>query len=58
MHSPSSLLRNGTVNLGSESRLSPFTLSLPTCRISSSVQQLVELAYHTLLEATASTDLW
>ncbi|NWV79731.1 ZW10 protein, partial [Dasyornis broadbenti] len=53
----SSLLHNGTVNLGSESRLSPFTLNLPTCRISSSVQQLVELAYHTLLEATASTDL-
>ncbi|NWZ68053.1 ZW10 protein, partial [Acrocephalus arundinaceus] len=57
LHSPSSLLHNGTVNLGSESRLSPFTLCLPTCRISSSVQQLVELAYHTLLEATASTDL-
>ncbi|NWV33235.1 ZW10 protein, partial [Grantiella picta] len=55
-HKPS-LLHNGTVNLGSESRLSQFTLCLPTCRISSSVQQLVELAYHTLLEATASTDL-
>uniref|UniRef100_A0A803VUK7 Zw10 kinetochore protein n=1 Tax=Ficedula albicollis TaxID=59894 RepID=A0A803VUK7_FICAL len=50
-------LPSGVVNLGSESRLSPLTLSLPTCRISSSVQQLVELAYHTLLEATASTDL-
>ncbi|NWZ85622.1 ZW10 protein, partial [Poecile atricapillus] len=57
MQRPSSLLQSGTVNLGSESRLSPFTLCLPTCRISSSVQQLVELAYHTLLEATASTDL-
>ncbi|XP_066191075.1 centromere/kinetochore protein zw10 homolog isoform X2 [Sylvia atricapilla] len=54
---PSNSVHNGTVNLGSESRLSPFTLCLPTCRISSSVQQLVELAYHTLLEATASTDL-
>ncbi|NXD42638.1 ZW10 protein, partial [Copsychus sechellarum] len=48
---------SGVVNLGSERRLSPLTLSLPTCRISSSVQQLLELAYHTLLEATASTDL-
>ncbi|NXK63888.1 ZW10 protein, partial [Sylvietta virens] len=57
MHRASHLLHNGTVNLGSESRLSPFTLCLPTCRISSSVQQLLELAYHTLLEATASTDL-
>ncbi|NWX32327.1 ZW10 protein, partial [Notiomystis cincta] len=57
MHRPSSLLHSGTVNLGSESRLSQFTLCLPTCHISSSVQQLVELAYHTLLEATASTDL-
>ncbi|NXR16451.1 ZW10 protein, partial [Cinclus mexicanus] len=55
-HRPSNL-HSGMVNLGSESRLSPLTLSLPTCRISSSVQQLVELAYHTLLEATASTDL-
>ncbi|NXT68747.1 ZW10 protein, partial [Chaetops frenatus] len=57
MHRPSSLVHDVTVSLGSESRLSPFTLCLPTCRISSSVQQLVELAYHTLLEATASTDL-
>ncbi|NWR45342.1 ZW10 protein, partial [Regulus satrapa] len=57
MHRAPSLLPNGTVNLGSEGRLSPFTLCLPTCRVSSSVQQLVELAYHTLLEATASTDL-
>ncbi|NXO64454.1 ZW10 protein, partial [Phainopepla nitens] len=54
---PCSLVHSGTVNLGSESRLSPFTLCLPPCRISSSVQQLLELAYHTLLEATASTDL-
>ncbi|NXU11492.1 ZW10 protein, partial [Pardalotus punctatus] len=56
-HRLPSLLHNGTVNLGTESRLSRLTLSLPTCRISCSVQQLVELAYHTLLEATASTDL-
>ncbi|NWW72055.1 ZW10 protein, partial [Climacteris rufus] len=50
------LLQHGTGTLGTESRLSQFTFSLPTCRISSSVQQLMELAYHTLLEATASTD--
>ncbi|KAM7030233.1 centromere/kinetochore protein zw10 homolog [Acridotheres tristis] len=56
MHRASNL-HSGVVNLGSERRLSPLTLSLPTCHISSSVQQLVELAYHTLLEATASTDL-
>ncbi|KAF4794228.1 Centromere/kinetochore protein zw10 like protein [Turdus rufiventris] len=56
MHRTSNLHR-GLVNVGSESKLSPLTLSLPTCRISSSVQQLVQLAYHTLLEATASTDL-
>lgn len=54
-----SLVPSGTVgSVGSESRLSPLTLCLPCCRISCSVQQLVELAYHTLLEATASTDLW
>lgn len=57
MHRTTNLHR-GLVNVGSESKLSPLTLSLPTCRISSSVQQLVQLAYHTLLEATASTDLW
>ncbi|NXS28230.1 ZW10 protein, partial [Pomatostomus ruficeps] len=57
MHRPPSLLHNGTVNLGSEGSLSRLTLCLPSCRISCSVQQLVELAYHTLLEATASTDL-
>ncbi|OWK55717.1 Centromere/kinetochore protein zw10 [Lonchura striata] len=51
------LLPSGTGSVGSESRLSPFTLCLPSCRISCSVQQLVQLAYHTLLEATASTDL-
>ncbi|NXY24758.1 ZW10 protein, partial [Atrichornis clamosus] len=55
-HRPSILLHNGTVNLGTESRLSQHTFSLPTCRISSSVEQLMDLAYHTLLEATASTD--
>lgn len=43
------------MNLGSESSLSQSTLSLPMCRISSSVQQLVELAYNTMEEAKTST---
>ncbi|XP_068023838.1 centromere/kinetochore protein zw10 homolog isoform X2 [Melanerpes formicivorus] len=42
--------------LGAEPRLSRHTFALPPCRVSASVQQLMELAYHTLLEATASTD--
>uniref|UniRef100_A0A8C8B7V5 Zw10 kinetochore protein n=1 Tax=Otus sunia TaxID=257818 RepID=A0A8C8B7V5_9STRI len=44
------------VNLENETKLSQYTFSLPTCRISSSVEKLMELAYQTLLEATASTD--
>ncbi|NXD99804.1 ZW10 protein, partial [Chaetorhynchus papuensis] len=54
-HGPPSLLDSGTVNLGSERSLSRSTLSLPTCRISCSVQQLVELAYDTMEEAKTST---
>uniref|UniRef100_A0A8C5TI38 Centromere/kinetochore protein zw10 homolog n=1 Tax=Malurus cyaneus samueli TaxID=2593467 RepID=A0A8C5TI38_9PASS len=57
IHSPCSLLPSETVNLGGERRLHQFTLCLPPCRISSSVQQLVELAYHTLREASSSSDL-
>ncbi|XP_010132913.1 PREDICTED: centromere/kinetochore protein zw10 homolog, partial [Buceros rhinoceros silvestris] len=49
-------LRNDTVSLENGTKLSQYTFSLPTCRISSSVEQLMELAYQTLLEATASTD--
>ncbi|XP_051668510.1 centromere/kinetochore protein zw10 homolog [Manacus candei] len=56
MQKPSNLLHNGTVNLEGETRLSQYTFSLPTCRISSSVEQLMELVYQTLLEATVSTD--
>ncbi|KFV13869.1 Centromere/kinetochore protein zw10, partial [Tauraco erythrolophus] len=52
----SQLLRNDMVNLENETKLSQYTFSLPTCRISSSVEKLMELAYQTLLEATASTD--
>ncbi|KFP34128.1 Centromere/kinetochore protein zw10, partial [Colius striatus] len=49
-------LPNDGVKLGTEAQLSQHTFSLPTCRISSSVEKLMELAYQTLLEATASTD--
>ncbi|NWX14342.1 ZW10 protein, partial [Aegotheles bennettii] len=52
----SPLLRNNTVSLENETKLSQHTFSLPTCRISSSVDKLMELACRTLLEATASTD--
>ncbi|NXT00652.1 ZW10 protein, partial [Jacana jacana] len=53
---PSELPQNDTVTLGNETKLSQYTFSLPTCRISSSVEKLMELTYQTLLEATASTD--
>ncbi|XP_071432437.1 centromere/kinetochore protein zw10 homolog [Pithys albifrons albifrons] len=53
---PSNLVHNGTVNLENETKLSQHTFSLPTCRISSSVEQLMELVYQTLLEASVSTD--
>ncbi|XP_027737119.1 centromere/kinetochore protein zw10 homolog [Empidonax traillii] len=56
MQKSPSLLHNGTVNLEGETRLSQYTFCLPTCRISSSVEQLMELVYQTLLEATVSTD--
>ncbi|NXD64377.1 ZW10 protein, partial [Eolophus roseicapillus] len=50
------LLHNDMVNLENKTKLSQYTFSLPTCRISSSVEKLMELAYQTLLEATSSTD--
>ncbi|XP_064326780.1 centromere/kinetochore protein zw10 homolog [Phalacrocorax carbo] len=56
MQETSKLLRNDTENLENETKLSQYTFSLPSCRISSSVEKLMELAYQTLLEATASTD--
>ncbi|XP_065553044.1 centromere/kinetochore protein zw10 homolog isoform X2 [Lathamus discolor] len=52
----SELLHNDMVNLENKTKLSQYTFSLPTCRISSSVEKLMELAYQTLLEATSSTD--
>uniref|UniRef100_A0A8V0ZXU4 Centromere/kinetochore protein zw10 homolog n=1 Tax=Gallus gallus TaxID=9031 RepID=A0A8V0ZXU4_CHICK len=51
-----SKLPNEMVNLENDSKLSQYTFSLPTCRISASVEKLMELAYQTLLETTASTD--
>ncbi|KAG9482193.1 hypothetical protein GDO78_011086 [Eleutherodactylus coqui] len=41
--------------LENEVKLSQHTFSLPTCRISESVQKLMELAYQTLSEATTSS---
>ncbi|XP_069803887.1 centromere/kinetochore protein zw10 homolog isoform X2 [Dendropsophus ebraccatus] len=42
--------------LENEVKLSPHTFSLPTCRISESVEKLMELAYQTLSEATTSNE--
>ncbi|NXA56598.1 ZW10 protein, partial [Nothocercus julius] len=56
MGKTSKLLHNETLFLENESKLSQHTFSLPTCRISSSVEELMDLAYQTLSEATASTD--
>uniref|UniRef100_A0A8B9TJ00 Zw10 kinetochore protein n=1 Tax=Anas platyrhynchos TaxID=8839 RepID=A0A8B9TJ00_ANAPL len=56
MQKTSKQLPKEIVNLENETRLSQYTFSLPTCRISSSVEKLMELAYQTLLEATGSTD--
>uniref|UniRef100_UPI00398F8DBB centromere/kinetochore protein zw10 homolog n=1 Tax=Pristiophorus japonicus TaxID=55135 RepID=UPI00398F8DBB len=43
------------VSLASGKQLSHRTLCVPACRISESVQKLVELAYQTLSEATSAT---
>lgn len=42
-------------NLENEKQLSRHTLCLPVCRISESVQQLMDLAIHTLSEAVGSS---
>uniref|UniRef100_A0A8C0JYF8 Centromere/kinetochore protein zw10 homolog n=1 Tax=Canis lupus dingo TaxID=286419 RepID=A0A8C0JYF8_CANLU len=47
---------NEVVNLEPENTLDQHSFSLPTCRISESVKQLMELAYQTLVEATTSSD--
>uniref|UniRef100_H3BGT9 Centromere/kinetochore protein zw10 homolog n=1 Tax=Latimeria chalumnae TaxID=7897 RepID=H3BGT9_LATCH len=48
-------LHNEMVNLENEKQLSCYSFSVPTCRISESVQKLLDLAYQTLLEATSSS---
>lgn len=58
MQKTSKLLPNEVLSLDNDSKLSQYTFSLPTCRISASVEKLMELAYQTLLETTASTDQW
>ncbi|XP_074832959.1 centromere/kinetochore protein zw10 homolog isoform X2 [Carettochelys insculpta] len=47
---------NELIHLENETGLSKHTYSMPCCRISVSVEKLMELAYQTLLEATTSTD--
>lgn len=44
--------------LENEKQLGALTLCLPVCRISESVQQLMELALHTLSEAVGSSSQW
>ncbi|NXA43385.1 ZW10 protein, partial [Eudromia elegans] len=56
MEQTSKRLHKEMVILENESKLSQHTFSLPTCRISSSVEELMDLAYQTLSEATASSD--
>ncbi|XP_078538478.1 centromere/kinetochore protein zw10 homolog isoform X1 [Lissotriton helveticus] len=43
-----------SVNLETQNKLGQHTFSLPACRISESVQKLVNLAYSTMTEATSS----
>ncbi|KAM6969934.1 LOW QUALITY PROTEIN: centromere/kinetochore protein zw10 homolog [Aplochiton taeniatus] len=49
------LLPRGEATLENEKQLGARTLCLPTCRISESVQQLMDLALHTLSEAVGSS---
>uniref|UniRef100_A0A8C7MQF6 Centromere/kinetochore protein zw10 homolog n=1 Tax=Oncorhynchus kisutch TaxID=8019 RepID=A0A8C7MQF6_ONCKI len=44
--------------LDNEKQLGARTLCLPVCRISESVQQLMELALHTLSEAVGNSSQW
>uniref|UniRef100_A0A671T3E4 Centromere/kinetochore protein zw10 homolog n=1 Tax=Sinocyclocheilus anshuiensis TaxID=1608454 RepID=A0A671T3E4_9TELE len=45
-------------SLENEKQLSPNTMCLPLCRISESVQQLMDLAIQTLSEAVGSSPQW
>lgn len=55
MEKASKTLHNEMMNLENERQLDQHTFSLPVCRISDSVQKLMELAYQTLSEAVVST---
>ncbi|XP_051895800.1 centromere/kinetochore protein zw10 homolog [Pristis pectinata] len=55
MPKTSNIVPSDMVSLGSGKQLSSRTMCLPACRISESVQKLVELAYQTLSEATSGT---
>ena len=46
------------VRLDGHQQLSSRTMCLPVCRISESVQQLMELAFNTLREAVGSSTQW
>ncbi len=50
--------RSNQQSLENEKQLSLNTLCLPVCRISESVQQLLELAIQTLSEAVGSSPQW
>ncbi|XP_030077759.1 centromere/kinetochore protein zw10 homolog [Microcaecilia unicolor] len=51
----SKTVHNEMVELENENKLGQHTFALPTCRISESVQKLMDLAYQTLSEATSSS---
>lgn len=46
------------LTLENEKQLSAWSLCLPACRISESVQQLMDLAINTLCEAIGSSTYW
>ncbi|KAM6157689.1 centromere/kinetochore protein zw10 homolog [Rhynchocyon petersi] len=56
VHKVSKIQCDEVGNLEPENTLDQHSFSLPACRISESVQKLMELAYQTLLEATTSSD--
>lgn len=46
------------VSMENAKQLSALSLCLPACRISESVQQLMDLAINTLCEAVGSSPYW
>uniref|UniRef100_A0A8C9Z4C2 Centromere/kinetochore protein zw10 homolog n=1 Tax=Sander lucioperca TaxID=283035 RepID=A0A8C9Z4C2_SANLU len=46
------------ITMENKKQLSPWSMCLPACRISESVQQLMELALNTLSEAVGSSTQW